>query len=111
MNHIHHITFGPFSEYGTIAVHTFGTEPPVIERFHHEHHTQLITQFNQFRSGHIVRCADGVGTHVLQHFNLMAKGGAVDGSTEGAKVMMVAHTFEFGVFAVEEKAFFRNVFQ
>ena len=56
-------------------------------------------------------CPDGIAAHILQQFELMPNSRAIHSSSERTKVVVIAHTAEFSHFAVQEKAFFGNVFQ
>ena len=52
---------------------------------------------------------DGVGSHILKQFNLMAQSRTVYGCTERTKVVMIAYTLEFCRLAVEEEPLFWNI--
>ena len=58
-----------------------------------------------------MRGANGIATHVLEQFKLMANGSAVYGSAKRAKVVVVAHTLKLCGLAIQEEAFFGYVFQ
>ena len=108
-DHVDHVFLRPFAENRTISVGTFGAETPVVERLDHKHHSHLVAELDKFRRRHVVGGADGVGSHVLQQFDLMAESSAVDGCSQRSEVVVVADTFEFGVFSVEEESLFWDV--
>src|SRR5690606_7568017 len=64
-DHIHHIPSGPVLEEPVVAVEAL-RDLPFIKRLDHHHQTQFITQLNQFRSRHVMCCADSVTAHILQ---------------------------------------------
>ena len=70
MEHADHVTLGPLVEITMIAILAFGIVP-LVERLHHHHETHLVTKTDKFGRRHIVRCADRITAHVLQHCQLM----------------------------------------
>jgi len=105
--HIHHVPLRPFVEVTVIAVIAFGNIP-FIERLYHHHKAHFVAKLHQFRSRHVVRCTDGIATHILQQRELAAESSHIDGSPQRPQVVMVADTLELTVLAVQEKTFVRH---
>ncbi len=49
-------------------------------------------------------CADSVAPHILEYAYLAAYGGIVDNRAQGAEIMVIAHTLEHSLLAVEEES-------
>ena len=106
LHHIGDVAFGPLVEYRAVAVGRLRTETPVVEGFNHQHHAHLIAELHKLGCRHVVGCTDGIHSHILEQFYLVAECRAVHGSTEGAEVVMIAHALELCEFAIEEESFF-----
>ena len=86
-----------------VPVLTLG-DIPFVERLEHHHEAHLVAELHQLGRGHIVGGADRVAPHVLKQRQLAAESSHIDGGTQRAEVVMVAHTLKFAVLAVEEEA-------
>ena len=100
MEHAYHVTLCPLVEIAVIPVLAFRVIP-LVERLHHHHETHLVTKTDKFGRRHIVRCADRITAHVLQHCQLMPQRRHAHGRTERPQVMMVADALELPVLAVQ----------
>ncbi len=109
LHHVGDVAFGPTVENRAVTVGRLWPEAPVVKGFDHKHHAHLVAQLHKLRRRHIVRGSHGVGAHVLEQFKLMAQGRAVDGGSERAEVVVVAHALEFDRLAVEEESLFGYV--
>ena len=114
VEHVEHIPFSP--DHSVAAVEIKETvvsvfafcDIPFVEIFAHHHETHLVAKLYQFLCRHVVRCPDGVASHVLQHSKLSAYRCLVDSRAEGTKVVVQADSTELAAFPVEEKAFVGN---
>ena len=75
--HVLHIFLSPFSENRAVAVLALRTESPVVKWLDHQHHAHLVAKLHKLRGWHVMRCADCIRSHLLQHLDLMCKGGSV----------------------------------
>ena len=96
---IDQIALGPFVEIEMITVLHLGGAP-LVEGLHHHHQPHPVAQFDQLRSGDIMRRADGIGPHLLEDRQLPAQRTDVDRRTQRPEIMMQANTPEFDRFAV-----------
>ena len=115
--HSDHISFCPgnslnirfFIKEPMVAVPTF-CNIPFIERLNHHHKTELITKFHEFRSRHIMRCADCIATHILKNKQLVPEGSNIDCCAQRSQVVVIADSLELAGLSIEEETFFGNEF-
>ena len=93
-----------FVKPAVVAVLAFGCGP-FVERLHHDHQSERVTELHLLWVGHVVRCADGIGAHGLEHEQLVAKRVAVYGSAERAQIVVETDAAELALHAVKEKTF------
>ena len=107
---IDQIALGPFVEIEVITVLHLGGAP-LVEGLHHHHQPHPVAQFDQLRSGDIMRRADGIGPHLLEDRQLPAQRTDVDRRAQRPEIVMQANTPELDRFAVEEHPPVGNDFQ
>ena len=103
MHQINHILFSPVVPEEIIPVSHLGCFP-FVETFGHDHHPHFVAGANQFRSGHIVRCADGIHSHIFHDTNLTSNGSIVYSSTERSQIVVITYTLEYRFHSIEIKS-------
>ena len=83
---------------------------PLVERLEHKHHTHLVASLNKLGSRHIVRCADSIAAHILQHADLSADSSLIRYRAERSEIMVVADTFKYSLHSIKEEALIRPEF-
>ena len=99
----HQVFFGPVVKESGVAVVLLGPGPGVRELVHHQE-THAVAQVQQFRGGRVVAAADGVATHLFQHFQTAHPCVIVPGGAQGTGVVVQAHALEEGFGSVQVKA-------
>ena len=99
-DHRHEILLYPFVEEFRVTVVLLGYGPCVRELVHHQE-AHPVAEVQELGRRGIVRGADGVTAHFLEHLEAADPGVVVPDRTEGARVMVQAHAFQEGLFAVE----------
>ena len=107
--HVYHILFRPFLEETVIAVVAL-RDIPFIKGLQHHHESHLITKLYEFRSRHVMSRTDGVTTHVLQQFQLMAQSRYIHSRPQRAQVVVITYPLELTPFSVQEETFVGNIF-
>ncbi len=90
----------PFVEIARVVVRGFLLAPHV-EGLVHDEYAHAVTQVEHFGSGWIVGGTIGVGTHLLEYFELTFECAGVDSRAERAEVVVHAHAVDFHRAAVE----------
>jgi len=114
VEHVDHVSLRPdyavaavFVEESVVSVFAF-RDVPFVEILEHHHEAHLVAEFDELLGRHVVGCADGVASHVLEHCELSAESGLVDGCSKRTEVMVQADSAELARLAVEEESLVRD---
>ena len=114
MEHVDHVSLRPdhavaavLVEESVVSVLTFG-DVPFVEILQHHHEAHLVAELDELLGRHVVGCADGVASHVLEHCELPAESCLVDGCSKRAEVVVQADSAELARLAVEEESLVRD---
>ncbi|CCZ11385.1 putative uncharacterized protein [Prevotella sp. CAG:1092] len=95
-----HVLVAPLLEESGVAIFAFRINPHV-EALGHDHHTERIAKVHLHLAWHIVRGANGVGTHILHEFDLAYESSLVDSSTKRSEVVVQANALDFSRCAIK----------
>ena len=95
-----HVLVAPLFEESSVAFFAFRINPHV-EALSHNHHAERVAKVHLHLAWHIVRGANGVGTHILHEFDLANQGSLVDSSTKRSEVVVQANALDFSRHAIK----------
>ena len=72
LHHIRDIFLPPVVEFFVVIILRFAVVP-YVKRLDHHHQAHLVTEFYEFRCGHVMTRADGIASHRLEHRELVTQ--------------------------------------